>query len=102
MGGGFHSIFFSANFSAHRQLTEMSLYFLESSGHPLSISTVSCLWAEKIAEKKIGWNPPPPHRRENILRPLEIGLKISYSTKIDIGLTHIQIPNCPCLKIAAT
>ena len=52
-----------ANCSAHRRPTEMSLYFLESSGPPLSteywLISVSCLWAEKLAETKIGWNPPP-------------------------------------------
>ena len=52
-----------ANCSAHRPPIEMSLYFLESSGQELSIEhwpiSVSCLWAEKLAEGKCVESPPP-------------------------------------------
>ena len=56
-----------ANCSAHRPPIEMSLYFLESSGQELSIEhwpiSVSCLWAEKLAEGECVESPPPLWRR---------------------------------------
>ena len=53
-----------ANCSAHRSPTEMSLYFLELSGQPLSIEywiiSVSGLWGEQLIKMCFGPGRPPP------------------------------------------
>ena len=52
-GGGFHPIFFSANFSAHEQLTEMSRYSVErrcpDDSKKYKLISVGRLWAEQLA-----------------------------------------------------